>query len=194
MTAHRLKVWERELLRQEAMANWHRTEELMLVTEETLSSSERLSESFAALMVHSHTRGPIASNVDRAIDGWVAQLPDAPLDEAVALVASANHDERLRIRHALLCDFHTVGASDAGTALGLSIAAQPDIAVIDADLDDGSGVDTALALPVYAPHTRVLVLTDNEERRGYLKIAGLDVEHRQASEAALLAWAEGKAA
>jgi hypothetical protein len=88
----------------------------------------------------------------------------------------------------------SVGATDAGTTFGLAIAAQPEVAVIDSDLELGSGVDVALMLPLYSPHTNALVLTDDPRRAGDVRVVGLDTHDHSVSDLALLAWASRAAA
>jgi hypothetical protein len=66
--------------------------------------------------------------------------------------------------------------------------------VIDAELELGSGVDLALTLPTYAPKTKALVLTDDPQRAGDVRLVGLDAERRFAPDSALLAWVDVVAA
>jgi hypothetical protein len=176
------------------METTHRARELARVT--GVTRSEEITASSLFVLTESQARDTIAFNIDRAITGWVDQFRGAVgPDERVALVASADMNELVRIQETLMGHFsHMLGARDVGTALGLAMAAQPDVAVIDADLELGSGVDAALTLPIFAPHTRVLVLTDDARRAGDVRIVGLDTLHRRVSDPRLLTWAEDLAA
>ena len=53
-------------------------------------------------------------------------------------------------------------ARDAGTALGLAIVNQPDVAVIDDDLPIVGGLDAAFLVKTYAPASRVVLFTHDE--------------------------------
>ncbi len=183
-------TWEREVLRHDARANWQRAQELTRSVDLALSCSDRLTASSVAFLAESQTRRALAANVERAISQWSEHLRDGKDDKGpVAVVASSDMEELLRVlRLATGRLVNTIGVSDAGTVLGFAIAAQPDIAIIDAHLELGSGVDTALTLPIYAPRTRVLVLTDDPEQAGDVRTVGLDTELRRVSDRALAAW------
>jgi len=70
----------------------------------------------------------------------------------------------------------------------LAIVAQPDLAIFDTRLELGSGVDLAFVLPLYAPRTRTLVLTDDPQQIAAAATVGLDVERRHCPEWALTQW------
>ncbi len=190
-----LGTWERDVLRQDAMVNWHQTQEIGRAAEMMLLKPNQITACSMAVLAESEARRVIASNVDRAICEWTERFRDADqLNEPVAVMASANQYELLRILQLSLGHFCAIGTNDVGTTLGLAIAAQPIVAIIDAELELGNGVDTALTLPIYAPSTRILVLTDDPERAADLRIVGLDTEHRDVSDGTLRAWIEDKAA
>jgi CheY-like chemotaxis protein len=190
MGAPRFGVRERELLRQKAVANWQRTQELARSTEAALRRSKEITASSVVVLAQSDARTAVTDKVDRAIHSWLDHLGDTERpDEALALVASAEVGELRRFSEILAARFpRIIAASDVGTTLGLAIAAQPDIAVLDTELELGDGVDAALTMPLFSPHTRVLALTDDAERADDLRIVGLGTEHRHIPDAALLAW------
>lgn len=85
-------------------------------------------------------------------------------------------------------------AHDAGTALGLAIATQPDIAIVDANLDGAAGWTVVMAMHYFAPLTKSLLLTDDEESAATVRRAGIDVRSREASDETLMAWIRTSAA
>jgi hypothetical protein len=196
MTRIRFGPYERELLREQALAIWSRAEDLARHAEVAQRRSGEITATTADLLARSVSAVPLTHLVNRAIFRWGEPFGDAQaLDEGIVLVASAHMGEQMRIQELLRSRFSkAVGASDAGTALGLAIAVQPEYAVIDAELELGSGVDLALTLPTYAPKTKALVLTDDPQRAGDVRLVGLDAERRFAPDSALLAWVDVVAA
>ena len=188
--------YERELLRAQALANWSRAEELARHAEVAQRRSEGLTAPTAELLARSVSAIAMTRLVNRAIFLWGEPFGRAQAsNRGIALVASAHMGEQIRIQELLGSHFSKiVVASDAGTALGLAIAVQPEYAVLDTELELGSGADLALILPIYAPKTKALVLTDDPQRAGDVRLVGLDVEHRFAPESALLAWVDVVAA
>ena len=127
---------------------------------------------------------------DRAIRGW--HPPDGDprtLDRGAALVASASMGELIRFKELVGSRIpYVLGATDAGTALGLAIAMQPDLALIDVRLELASGTDLALTFPFYVPQAKTLVLTDDPERTHRLRTVGFDAQPRHADSTTLLRW------
>jgi hypothetical protein len=126
--------------------------------------------------------------VDHAIGK--SRVPhSAEWGRGAALVASGDLGELRRLRDLVAMRMPSVvDAVDAGTALGLAISTQPDLAVVDARLGLGSGVDVALTFRTYAPRTRALVLTDEPDRAADVRTVGFDAENRNIPEPTLLAW------
>lgn len=157
--------------------------------------ARKLSEDAAALVGTSSQPMVFEHLVDQAIELSGLTFLDDRLDEGVALVGSADMGELVRMKdlaNALLpCTF---GAVDAPTVLGLTMTLQPDLAVIDADLDISSGADVVLTFPLYAPQTKALVLTDDPERSRDLRIVGFETQPRDVSDSSLLAWIARSAA
>jgi hypothetical protein len=191
MAKIRFSPYERQLLRERAETAWRRAEELAERTGVARQRSEELAATTAGLLDRS-----LANLVNRAIAHWDYPFGgEYSLDHGVALVASGNLGELMRFQDLFGVHFSTVvGGSDVGTTLGLAIAAQPEYAVIDAELELGSGVDVALILPTYAPETKVLVLVDDPLRAHEIRLIRLSTDHRFASDAAILAWLDGVAA
>jgi hypothetical protein len=78
-------------------------------------------------------------------------------------------------------------ARDAGTALGLVIGTQPDVAVVDSRLGVANGADLVLTVPFYAPRTRVLLLADDAVA-AVAQAAGIEVLSSHFSDEALQCW------
>jgi hypothetical protein len=196
VTAGRLSTYERQLLRERAVASWQRSDELAWQAEFVRRKSEALMTQSARLLARPRAVMPLTYLIRRAIETWDDPIGGTRiLDQGVALVASAHMGQLLRIKELLGAHVsYVVGATDAGTTLGLAIAAQPDIAVFDTELELGSGVDVALMLPTYSPNTNALVLTDDPGQAGDVRVVGLDADVRSVSNAALLAWAGATAA
>jgi len=129
---------------------------------------------------------------DRAIREWRSPHRDLRrLDGGTALVASANMGELIRFKELVATSVpYVLGASDAGTALGLAIVTQPDLAIVDNRLELASGIDLALNLPFYAPRTRALVLTDDPERAHDVLVVGFETARRHANDSMVLDWIE----
>jgi len=127
--------------------------------------------------------------VDRAIrrscfgDDWEANGSGA------GLVASNDLPTLLRLQNLLGERLsYVVGAHDAGTALGLAIATQPDVAIVDVRLDLASGADVAFTLPAYAPRTKTLLLTEDDDLAAKAKVVGVETLPHCFSEQRLLSW------
>jgi hypothetical protein len=196
MTTMRFSASERQLLRERALENWRRAQELARDAEAARQRSSETTKATAALVALSLSRPTVTHLVDRAISRWSDRVPGSrQLDQGVALVASGDMSELIRIEEILRGHFsYVVGASDVGTTLGLAIATQPEYVVLDERLELGNGVEAALTLPVYAPHTKALVLTDDPQRAEDVRIAGFDTESRHIAGSTLLSWVEGVAA
>jgi len=202
---------ERNVLCHQALERWQRSERLRARSAEarqraellcrragsTIRRSEAVVDRAGAVIGEAETliqgsghAAAIEHLADRAISRWRG-TPDrvATLEGGYALVASGEAGDLTRMQQSVGMSVGSVfGASDAGTALGLAIAIQPDLAVIDAKMELADGVDMALALPLYAPRTRALVLTDDRLRAAQVRVVGFDTEARHISDAALGAW------
>jgi hypothetical protein len=207
---------DRDALRQRAIAAWEQSKRLhqeasMLYagTLETPPEAESpQGGSDRAEGAGRHWRGSSRSGRDRL----TAELPLAPnalevlvdralranlsLDDTEAfgggagLVASSDLGELLRIQELLGGQVPLLlGARDVGTALGIVIALQPDLVVVDANLELGSGANLVLTLPTYAPRTKGLLLTDDRDTAARVRRAGFDAERRDITDHALLSWA-----
>ena len=201
--------YERALLRQQALAKWQHSKGLrsqaaaacqraellrqrsgaaILRSREVLRRAETVIGEAAILAEGAATASSVELLADRAISRWDPQML---LHQGVALVACGQLGDLLRMEQLVGGSLGSVlGASDAGTALGLAIAMQPDLAIIDARLELADGVDTALALPLYAPRTRALVLTDEVERAAQVRIVSFDAEARHPDDSVLQSWIE----
>lgn len=197
-----IRPYERDLLRAQALVTWAQSqdlrrraalarqhaEEVQWRAEAALEHSEEIIRRTARLL-DAPGRTAVSLLVDRTIRGWGANGQRSTLDQTVGLVAAGEMTELIRLK--ALCGSrlrHVVGASDVGTALGLAIVTQPDLAVFDTRLELGSGVDLAMVLPLYAPRTRTLVLTDDPRQLANAEVVGLDAEHRHPSASALVSW------
>ena len=179
----------REHLRQQALAAWekskqlrHETESIHRRTKETLRSVEERRRRQA-----DRDARHFEVLVDTAIRGL--RRSDEMAKGGVGLAASINlprlvlFQELLGKRVSFL-----VGAGDAGTAMGLSITHQPDLAIVDERLLLTSGSDFVLSLPTFAPRTKALLLTDDPEAAKRVRLAGFDVQARNFSEKSLTSW------
>jgi hypothetical protein len=171
-----------------------RFEALWEQSDEAIAEAARLVEEATVLrggVVHSPVVEQLA---DRALRE-LSQREPSRLDGGVGLVATSDMGALLRVKELLGTKVPTVlGATDAGTALGLFIGTQPDLAVIDTRLELADGVDLALTLPLYAPQTRALVLTDDPGHAHDLRVVGFDAERRHVDDTTLLGWIDGSVA
>jgi len=127
--------------------------------------------------------------VDRAIDLRADIFEEVDVDASIALVASGEPGKLAWIKQLVgTLVPYTLGVVDAGTALGFAIAAQPDLAVIDSDLEIANGIDMTLSFPTYAPRTKALVLTDDSARATDLRLVGFDAGPRNISDFRVLDW------
>jgi len=159
-------------------------------TDDVMARSARLVEESVGL------RGPGSSTLevlaDRVIRSWRPPNNDpTALDGGAALIATSSMGELLRFKELAASSIPFVmGATDAGTALGLAIVMQPDLALIDTRLELASGTDLALTFPLYSPQAKTLVLTDDASRAHDLRLVGLDSLPRGADDSTLLGWIE----
>ncbi|MDE3086382.1 MAG: hypothetical protein KGJ77_06415 [Acidobacteriota bacterium] len=212
-----IDAWSREMLRQQATEAWEEAKRLHRTAADLQAQSEqarRMTEDRRARRLAQQPAGPSEHADALAFRSWDARPPrrgattrelEFLVDQAIrrspnrkdrnldgrgaGLAASVNLPVLLRLQHTLGRQLgFVVGAHDAGTALGLAIATQPDVAVVDARLDLATGADFALALPLYAPRTKTLLLTDDREMAAKAEVVGLDVLPRQYAEPDLLSW------
>ena len=142
-------------------------------------------------MVLAQSSGPIFFEdlVDHAIDLKGDIFAEVAIGGHIALVASSDPDKLIRIKQLLGTVVpYTLAVMDGATALGVAIAIQPDLAILDSNLDLANGVDVTLTFPLYAPRTKALVLTDNPEHAVDLRLAGFDANLPNVSDSELLAW------
>ena len=185
---------ERERLRQRALFAWDDAKRLH-ETALGFDSSEKkrgapVHRSANVMARHLRARGELEVLVDRAIRGAKATHAAREADsKGIALVASMELSALLRLEELVTSHLgYVVGATDAGTAFGLAIATQPDIAVVDGSLDLGRGADLVFSLPLYAPCTRSLLLTADANLMAKARIVGVDVLPHEHSPGALLSW------
>jgi hypothetical protein len=220
----RIDPIERELLRARALDRWQDSKALRrdseranIASQEARDRTAMLQERFSSLRERSQEalaraarlvedatllRGGVVHStvIEQLADRALRELHLSPrdssrFDRGVGLVATSDMGALLRVKELLGTRLPTVmGATDAGTALGLVIGTQPDLAVIDSRLELASGVDLALTLPLYAPATKALVLTDDAEHAHDLRVVGFDTERRHADTTTLLGWIDGAAA
>ena len=197
---------ERAHLRQQAWGRWRRSQELHGhsvgsrkragdVQTRAAAARERASEVIehaAGLVQRSSTAATIDYLANRVVATWnPPQFDLHQLDQGAAIMASGSMYEMIRGKELLGEKVpYVLGATDAGTALGLVIASQPDVAIIDQRLELADGVDLALSLPAFAPHMKVLVLTDDPVRAADLDVVGLESRGHDASDALLRSWIE----
>lgn len=200
---------EREQLRERAVAAWLQAKRLHRDAETLVGHARDLRAS--------HNRGAVAAagiwaGPDTVADGlepmWAVDGPyelqalvdralarsdvgDDDLDDrCVGLVASGDMSQLLWLGELVgSAGTRVLGARDAGTALGLSIANQPDLAVIDERLEVASGVDLALTLGVFTPRTTMLLLSDDSDTARKAELAGVTVLPHEVSPRELRAWA-----
>jgi len=184
--------WQRQLLRQQAMSAW---EDAKRLKKEAVSLTAKAQDLLEAGRERRSAR-QLEALVDWSIRRTaVSDIGLATVRPGAGLVASANVptvtwiEDMARQRLGLV-----VGAQDAGTALGLAIASQPDIAIVDERLDLGKGSDLVLVLPIYAPRTKALLLTDDREAAARVRLVGMEAMPRGFSERELSAWLEAAAA
>jgi hypothetical protein len=185
---------ERERQRRRALFAWNDAKRLHQ-TAVGLGSSEgergALDHHSANVMArHLRAMSELEVLVDRAIRGEQATHAATEADsKGIALVASMQRPALLRLQEVVTSHLgYVVGATDVATAFGLAIATQPDIAVVDGCLDLGRGADLVLTIPLYAPSTRSLLLTEDEDLMAKARILGVDVLPHDHSPGALLSW------
>ena len=135
--------------------------------------------------------------VDQTIRRWDPREEEEAeaKGQGVGLVASINMPTLVRLEQLAGSRLgYVVGANDAGAALGLAIATQPDLSIVDARLDLANGSDLAAILPFYAPRTKTLLLTDDHDLAARAQLVGADVMSRRFSDQALLSWISNAAA
>jgi len=176
-----------EALIQDSRHLQERASEIIGRSEKVSERSRNLSQD-AQLLV---SAGPTLFEevVDRALD-LAPEVQELQPQRAVALVASGDIQQFARLKGVLGSMVPlTLGAVDAGTTLGLAIAIQPDLAVVDSDLEVASGIDSALSLPLFSPRTKALVLTDDPERAADVRLIGFDSARRDLSNSQFIDWA-----
>ena len=135
--------------------------------------------------------------VDQTIRRWDPREEEEAeaKGQGVGLVASINLPTLVRLEQLTGSRLgYVVGANDAGAALGLAIATQPDISIVDTRLDLANGSDLAAILPFYAPRTKTLLLTDDHDLAARAQLVGADVMSRRFSDQDLLSWISNAAA
>jgi len=135
--------------------------------------------------------------VDQTIRRWDPREEEEAeaKGQGVGLVASINMPTLVRLEQLAGSRLgYVVGANDAGAALGLAIATQPDLSIVDARLDLADGSDLAAILPFYAPRTKTLLLTDDHDLAARAQLVGADVMSRGFSDQDLLSWISNAAA
>lgn len=193
--------WVRDVLRQQARAAWEDAKRLQREAERLVAETRdarRFSQLRRASRGAPHTSlgldpgqwsGELAYLADRAIATSMPRADDGASGAGAGLVASVNHPTLVRLTELVGSRVGSVvGASDAGTALGLAISVQPDVAVVDSRLDLADGDEFVLTLPLYAPRTKALLLADDERAAAKAREIGIDVLPRQFAEGALLSW------
>ena len=162
------------------------------------AQAKRLTRQTKALVFDAHEllrRSERPATLEYLVEGTITRLSLPLLDprlgtrRGVGLAASTRprrlfHSARL-LGHELS---RVVRATDAGTALGLAITLQPDLAIIDSSLGLASGIDLARVLSLYSPATRCLVLTDDDESAEELRALGIETEKRDADNVSILRW------
>jgi len=135
--------------------------------------------------------------VDQTIRRWdpIEEEEAEANGEGVGLVASINWPTLMHLQQLAGTRLgYVVGAHDAGAALGLAIATQPDLSIIDAKLDLADSSDVVAVLPFYAPRTKTLFLTDDHDMAARAQLTGAEVMPRRFSDQALLSWISNAAA
>jgi hypothetical protein len=196
---------EREFYRQRAMIAWKDAKRLTAaaarlaaIEAEKCGQGER--SVFRAATDHGFpgpaSRRELEMLVERAIRHFTPEQEDEDAVGAGAgLLASADLVMLLRLSELVGRRLgYVVSAHDAGTALGLAIVTQPDIAIVDTRLELADGVDLTAALPLYSPRTKSLVLTDERCLLRQGTAGRADVLPRQFSEQELLSWVSEGAA
>lgn len=205
--------WTRKVLRQRAVDAWNESKRLdrdtarvIVQSEAGVGSSRRARAGRVAhrrnfgdheirpMWVGHFSLSITARELEYFADQAIRRCDTGEEDRQAAhggagLVASAHDSTMDRLEAAVGTRTGFLAAArDAGTALGLVITAQPDVAVVDSRLDFVNGADLALTVPVYAPHTKVLPLTDDDEVAAVAVVAGVDVLPTSFSDEALRSW------
>ncbi|HUE61003.1 MAG TPA: hypothetical protein VMO88_15640 [Acidimicrobiales bacterium] len=153
------------------------------------SGAEDLRPIWAGHFSLSITAREVEYLADRAIRKSKTAIEDREAaDGGAGLVASAHQSTLARLES--LVGERTgflATARDAGTALGLVISTQPDVAVVDSRLGVANGADLVLTVPFYAPRTRVLLLADDDVA-AVAQAAGIEVLSSRFSDEALQCW------
>lgn len=214
-----IDAWTREGLRQRAVGAWseakrlhHETARLIAESDDAvqLSTEARGRRSsnvhrFAAGNVRPVWAGHFSFSItareleclaDRAIRRCNPTREDRDAANGGAGLVASAHPSTLDRLEALVGSRtgFLATARDAGTALGLVITAQPDLAVVDTRLDVANGADLVLTVPVYAPRTRTLLLTDDDEMAEAVRVAGVDVLSCAFSDEDVSSWISTSAA
>jgi len=204
---------ERVLLRQQALSRWQRSRVLRLrAAEAQARAQERIGRAARAVArskeLQRNAPGSVIGDAAILMEGPTAQAIDHLADQVIrqsqasswtaghshepsVLVASGHLAELLRLRALASGSFPWVlEAGNAGTALGLAVALQPEAAIIDTRLDLADGMGVALALPLYAPRTKVLVLVDDPDRSAAIENAGFEAAPHGSPDAMVQSWIE----
>lgn len=201
--------WRRELLRRQALHAWENSKQLhqdatalVLQARDVRRMVRRRrkvrTEPFSDLVHHLDEpvsgRQALAAHelefwADHAIRGFGASPAEHGTAGGAGLVASVNLPTLARVQKLVEGHLgHVMGARDAGTTLGLAITAQPDIAIIDTNLGLARGADVVVTLPRYAPNTKALLLSDDEETAARVGAVGIDTLPHDSSDDRLSSW------
>lgn len=150
-------------LRERAIRNWRYACELIGWAEEVVAASRAIGERTARLQDEARDR-LARRGVDRVVDAYLrdpgAGRPWGPL----GIIAAGSPGRLDDLEKTLQGEMASVDrALDGATAVGLAIVRQPDLSLLDDDLDIVSGAEAALAIRRYAPSSKVILLTADPE-------------------------------
>ncbi|HLX87684.1 MAG TPA: hypothetical protein VKR22_04380 [Acidimicrobiales bacterium] len=186
-----LKDWSafRDLMRDSGRASDRFMEQLARTAEVTQAGKSMMETSMRTMERIVANRATVR-RANRTISRQAPQMqPAVSSADGIAMVISTHAREQRRLRDVCeRCVDCVMEAGDLGTSVGLAISTQPDLAVIDFDSDLGTGAALVLSLPVFAPRTRVLVLTDDPDAAMGMRTAGYSIATSNISESDLDDW------
>jgi CheY-like chemotaxis protein len=182
-----LSPQERLELRKQALDLWALAQLLSSETERITRANPDPWTSAHARIDSRFLRESAVRRVKKAIDTAAALDRWAGSHNGVGLVA-AERIERVGWLHDAIQQRVTrvCAAGDGPTAVGLAIVEQPDVAIIDGDLNIVDSLNTARAIRAYAPSTCVLLITSEPDVDREARADGIATQGPSASPERLL--------
>ena len=172
----KMTAWDRRVLRQMALCAWEQSLHLH-------GDAAKLQAEASRIRAYSQDR--------RAARQLRRQADHGTRAGGIGLVASPDIAHLVRLEELVVHRLPVlVGARDAETLLGFAVMCQPDVAVVDDALGNSCCADLALTLALYAPLTKVLWLTDDDDVTAQARIVGFDAAPHRGEDRTVLSWLE----